>query len=57
MKQTIYRNKYHVKTNDGLQNTLMTIYALNKKAAENIALTLLSDYGRVTLYAKAKRGQ
>jgi hypothetical protein len=52
--QALYRNKYQVKTNDGINNTLMTIFALNKKAAESIALSLLSDYGRVTLFAKVE---
>jgi len=51
----LYRNKYQVKTNDGAHNTLMTIWAINAKDAERIALSMPSDYGRATLYAKAER--
>jgi len=50
----LYRNKYQVKTNDGKHNTLMILWALSTKDAERIALSLPSDYGRVTLYAQAK---
>jgi hypothetical protein len=50
----LYRNKYQVKTNDGAHNTLMTIWALNTKDAERIALSIPSDHGRVTLYAQAR---
>jgi hypothetical protein len=51
----LYRNKYQVKTSDGLHNTLMTIWAISAKDAERIALDLPSDYGLITLFAKAER--
>ena len=53
--QILYRNKYEVLTNDGAHYVNMTIWADNERAAEKIALSMPSDYGRVIVYAHAKK--
>lgn len=53
--EILYPNKYDVLTNDGSHYVNMTIWALSANEAEKIALSMPSDYGRIIVYAHAKK--